>query len=291
MQPIHKGLANKPFYDHTPQGIRSVRVCALSGKLPNGNCKETVTEYFPAGAVPKKKCDMHQEYTVCSSSGKLPTPYCPKDQLKVSSVVVIPKDSVYQKLSDEQLQEYIPGAFRSLASLGSYDYNNPKQRSAFCPIHGENWKQNEEHSNQLASEANQLIRQVRESIKQYSGQMSAQDKDALETAINKLKEALSANTPSKEGSGMDTGKVKTEMGNLRAIHEKILSRIPKEPAKDPGIPPNPDSTDNPEDEKGEENNPDKSPDPGAVTPVTPNPSSGKETDQQQKQKDQTIDNK
>ena len=291
MQPIHKGLANKPFYDHTPQGIRSVRVCALSGKLPNGNCKETVTEYFPAGAVPKKKCDMHQEYTVCSSSGKLPTPYCPKDQLKVSSVVVIPKDSVYQKLSDEQLQKYIPGAFRSLTSLDSYDYNNPKQRGAFCPIHGENWKQNEGQFNQLVSEANQLIRQVRESIKQYSGQMSAQDKDALETAINKLKEALSANTPSKEGSGMDTGKVKTEMGNLRAIHEKILSRIPKEPAKDPGIPPNPDSTDNPEDEKGEENNPDKSPDPGAVTPVTPNPSSGKETDQQQKQKDQTIDNK
>jgi len=237
--------------------------------------------------VPKKKCDMHQDYTVCSASGKLPTPYCPKDQLKVSSVVVIPKDSIYQKLSDEQLQEYIPGAFRSLDSLGSYDYNNPEQRSAFCPIHGENWKQNEEQSKQLVSEANQLIRQVQESIKQYSGQMSAQDKNALETAINKLKEALNAKTspPPKEGQslpGMDAGRVKAEINNLRTVHEKIISRIPKQPeGKDPGVPPNPDNTNNPGDDKKEEDNhPNKSPDPGPANPVTSNPSPGKETGQQ-----------
>ena len=234
MEKIHKDLENKPFYESIPDGVKQVTVCALFGKLPNEMCKETVTEYFPENAVPTEECDMHREFTVCRYSGKLPTPYCPEDHLVSSPIVVIPKDSIYQKLTDEQLQQYIPGAFRTPVDQTSFDYNNPEQRDAFCPLHDEKWKQSEDQREQLTSEANQLIHQINENIDRYSDKLTPQDKNTLETAINKLKEALNTGTPAPPEEGQpyyteipyfDADKVRTEMNALREAYENIFNNI------------------------------------------------------------------
>jgi penicillin-binding protein 1A len=197
-------------------------------------CKETVTEYFPEGTVPTEECDMHHEFLICSYSGKLPTPYCPEDHLVTSPIVVLPEDSIYQKLSDEQLQQYIPGAFRTPVDQSSFDYNDPEQREAFCPLHGEQWKQSEDLRAELTYEANQLINQINDNISRYYDKLTPQDLDILGAAIDKLKEALNSGLtePPLEGEPyyteipyFDSEKVIEEMSNLRTTYDEIFDRI------------------------------------------------------------------
>ena len=192
MQPIHKNLPNIPFYENIPQDVKSVTVCAISGKLPNELCKETVTEYFPEGAAPTEVCDMHQELVICRYSGKLPSPYCPEEHHVIRPIVVIPKDSIYQQLTDGQLAAYIPGAFRNPVDLSTFDYNNPEQRSAFCPLHNEEWKLAEDQRAELTYQASLLIDQINDNIYRYNGQLTDEDLTTLENAINKVKETLNA---------------------------------------------------------------------------------------------------
>lgn len=190
MKKIHEDLEYKRFYDKVPKGVKSVTVCAISGKLPNEECDETVKEYFPSNAVPKDHCDMHLKITVCGYSGKLPSPYCPKEHLVTKSVIILPEDSIYQKLTDEQLEKIIPGAFRSLEGVGEYDYNNPEHAEKFCPIHTEAWLEGEGLWESLSQQANQLIDQVNENVSRYADYLKKAQVDKLDKAIKSLKDAL-----------------------------------------------------------------------------------------------------
>jgi penicillin-binding protein 1A len=234
MEKIHQGLPEIPFYDSVPEGVKSVTVCALSGKLPTDACTQTVTEYFPEDAVPTEVCDMHKKLTICKYSGKLPTPYCPAEFLAESSIVVIPSDSIYQKLSDEQLQQYIPGAFRTPVDQSSFDYNNPEQRGAFCPLHGEQWKNGEDRREELTNEANQLISQIQDNMDRYQDKLTQQDVSTLENAISSLKETLNAAVPVPPAEGQpyyteiptfEPDKVQKEIDNLRETYDTIFNNI------------------------------------------------------------------
>jgi penicillin-binding protein 1A len=234
MEKIHQDLEEIPFYSDIPEGVKSVKVCALSGKLPTSACDKTVTEYFPENAVPTEECDMHQKLTICKYSGKLPTPFCPEDHMAESSIVVIPEDSIYQRLTDEQLQTYVPGAFRTPVDQASFDYYNPEQRDAFCPVHGEQWKYGEQLRESLTNEANQLISQIRDNMDRYSDKLTQQDVDTLENAISKVTEALNAGVipPPEEGEPYYTeipyfepDKVQREIDSLRETYDQIFDRI------------------------------------------------------------------
>ena len=190
MERIHENLEYKPFYESVPHGVKSVKICSISGLLPSEDCKETTTEYFPSNAVPKDKCDMHKKITVCGYSGKLPSPFCPLEHSVSNSVVVIPKDSIYQQLTDEDLNKYIPGAFRTLEDLGKLDYNNPEHADLFCSLHNEEWQLVEQQRLELIQKAEQLTSQISDNIIRYGDYLTQQEKDALTKAINSLNKAL-----------------------------------------------------------------------------------------------------
>lgn len=233
MKEIHEGLENKPFYDSVPEGVKSVKICTISGKLPNEECTETSTEYFPANAVPEEHCDMHVKITVCAYSGKLPSPYCPQEHLVTSSVIVLPKDSVYQQLTDEQLAKIknLAGAFRDLEGVGDFDYNNPEHKEHFCPLHTESWRQGEDIRAGLVQQANQLITQITDNANRYSAYLSQKQIDALNKAINSLKAAIaevSLTPPGKdepyytEIPVFDPEKVLAEIDNLQRTYASIF---------------------------------------------------------------------
>ena len=73
MKEVHKKLDKKRFTK--PEGVVSAKVCKDSGKLATSECKNTYTEYFAKGTVPKA-CDGHTTFKVCKETGKIATEYC-----------------------------------------------------------------------------------------------------------------------------------------------------------------------------------------------------------------------
>jgi len=234
MEKIHEGLENKPFYDRIPEGVKSVTVCAVSGKLPTDACNDTVTEYFPANAVPKETCDMHRQITVCAYSGKLPSPYCPQEHLVTKSVIVLPKSSKYQQLTDEQLEkiEKLAGAFRSLDDIEQYDYNNPKHADKFCQLHTKEWSNSEELRKGLSQQADQLIAQVTGDIAKYSDYLKKAQIDELNRIIDNIRKLLTEEELEVPGEDdpyytelpqFKPDKVQEEMDKLRKTYESIFN--------------------------------------------------------------------
>ncbi|NLC44212.1 MAG: hypothetical protein GX783_08005, partial [Clostridiales bacterium] len=234
MEKIHENLENKPFYESVPEGVKSVTICPISGLLPSEECSETIREYFPSNAVPKEKCNMHQKVTICGYSGKLPSPYCPEGHLITKSVFVIPEDSVYQKLTDKELQNIkeLSGAFRSLTDLDKLDYNNPDHKEQFCSLHTDSWNSGEEQRKGLIEQANQLIKQITDNMSRYNAFLTQSQKDSLIKAINKLNEAL-AEEPVKlpkpgdpyytEVPPFKPEAIQAPMDNLRKTYENVFN--------------------------------------------------------------------
>ncbi len=73
MKNVHKDLKGKKF--EKPDSVVTAKVCSQSGKAATKSCKNTYTEYFAAGTVPKA-CDGHVVVKMCKESGKVATQYC-----------------------------------------------------------------------------------------------------------------------------------------------------------------------------------------------------------------------
>ena len=80
MKQVHKKLDNKRF--EKPSEVVTARVCRNSGKLATAECKNTYTEYFVKGTVPKA-CDGHVKLNICKESGKIATDFCLETEEKI----------------------------------------------------------------------------------------------------------------------------------------------------------------------------------------------------------------
>lgn len=241
MEPIHEGLDNIPFFDSVPEDVERVTVCAISGQLPSSMCASLVTEYFPKNAIPQETCDLHQEQVICKYSGKLPSPFCPDDHLTNRSIVVIPQDSVYQQLSDEELAKYIPGAFRNPVYSNTFDYYNPDQRDAFCPLHTAEWSEGENQRAQLSYQASLLIEQIKVNMQMYTDLLSNEQKDKLNNAIVLLEATLLSGLVSPPAEGepyytevqkFDPSAVRAGMDQLRNTYQKVFDDLYNSPIDD-----------------------------------------------------------
>ena len=94
-------------------------------------------------------------------SGKTPSPYCPQENRAKSSAVLLPKDSPYRMLSDQELNKYLPGAVKNLDKLSNLDYSNPNDRPYFCPLHTKEWYEGEQQRETMIAQASALIAQVK----------------------------------------------------------------------------------------------------------------------------------
>ena len=57
MKKVHENLIKTNF--SRPKNVEEATICKNSGKLANGNCKNTYVEYFRKGTVISEKCDIH----------------------------------------------------------------------------------------------------------------------------------------------------------------------------------------------------------------------------------------
>lgn len=265
MDRLHENLENKKFYDAVPDGVVQYTVCGVSGKRPNGElCRRhgLVTEWFPKDAIPgpDEVCDMHVEIEACPYSGKIPSPYCPQENRAKSSAVLLPKDSPYRMLSDQELNKYLPGAVKDLDKLSNLDYSNPNDRPYFCPLHTKEWYEGEQQREIMITQASALIEQVRANMNnpKYIPKLTNEQMDVLNKAIAKLEEALEngkIDPPAKldaeqvieELPIFDPSLAQAEMENLDKLNKEIFTAIERELEKDkqpePGNQPNAENQD------------------------------------------------
>ena len=57
MRNVHSNLIKASF--DRPRGVEEATICKQTGKIANGGCKDTYTEYFRKGTVPSERCDKH----------------------------------------------------------------------------------------------------------------------------------------------------------------------------------------------------------------------------------------
>ena len=55
--------------DITPEGVKKIKVCSVSGCIPNGDCEETEDTWFIPGVSPITKCRIHRKITVDTRTG------------------------------------------------------------------------------------------------------------------------------------------------------------------------------------------------------------------------------
>jgi hypothetical protein len=77
---LHEGLPVEYF--QVPQGIETVAIDGVSGKLPTKYSPNTKDEVFIQGTEPTLPDDVHIPFKICKASGKLATKYCPLDQVE-----------------------------------------------------------------------------------------------------------------------------------------------------------------------------------------------------------------
>lgn len=91
MKDIHAGLPGARFT--RPNGIVSATICRDTGMKATDKCKNTYSEIFINGTIPKS-CDGHGEsYEICKETGKLANEFCP-DKEKIFNKGVPPKEKL-----------------------------------------------------------------------------------------------------------------------------------------------------------------------------------------------------
>lgn len=124
MTEIHADLEPKQFT--MPDGIISVEVDRISGKLPTELTKEDprntiITDIFIRGFEPTEEDDVHVKVRICKESGKLATDFCPDDMVE-------------EKVMVKRPEPYDPKEHNDIV-LADSEYDAPTEE---CDIHNEN---------------------------------------------------------------------------------------------------------------------------------------------------------
>lgn len=235
MTEAHKNLEPKNFYDAPPEGVHQYTVCGVSGKTPvPGLCDADpahpeVTEWFPDYAKPDPEdvCDMHISADICSYSGAPAGPYCPQDAIVHQSAVVLRPDSRYQLLTDEQIQQFLPGAVRDISAIVTGENT--------CPLHTERWYEQEGWRRNMRSQADTLISTVKNHMNDstYKPLMTSDEKRDLDKLINQLEDLLDAGNKGPPVPGeyytelpvFDSEAAQDKIDELRDRDEEIIDRI------------------------------------------------------------------
>jgi len=246
MTAAEKNAEPQNFYDETPADMGRYTICGLSGKqIIPGLCDADtiyppVTEWFPKDARPDPEdptqvCDMHVGARICTYSGYPAGQYCPEEAVSDSPMIVLPADSRYQLLTDEQLAQYLPGAVRSYEQTGLAGDPNQQQT---CPLHDYDWWRREQRRGNLRSQADTLIGTVKAHMKSttYGAKMTSDEKNDLKKLISQLNDLLDSGNkgPPPEGRywtelpGFDPDATEAKMDRLDERDQEIIDRIDAE---------------------------------------------------------------
>jgi len=228
MAQLVKGKEDKPIIDKTSQelGLVKVKICSVSGKVATEACEaddkhKPVEAWFPADNVPKETCDWHQVFPVCKESGKIATQYCPDtaDNIIMKSLLFLPDDSIYWKLTNEQRNKYLPGALHALPSGESVsDLNEtmPEYYDYYCSIHTQEWYDQLTARNDAIDAAQDQIDGSNAVLADSQYSMSLSDRQQLTNKISEVSSLIS-------NSSATTAAIEQATDELRQLTLKLVA--------------------------------------------------------------------
>lgn len=86
-----------------PKGLKTVRICPVSGKLAGPDCGSSVKEIFIRGTEPAEQCDMHKNVRIDMRNGLLATPKCPHEFVANKTFIYYPPEYAEWE-ADERIQ-------------------------------------------------------------------------------------------------------------------------------------------------------------------------------------------
>ena len=182
------------FYSSIPPGVTQATVCGVSGKLVTDLCEADknyppVTEYFPVGAVPTETCDVHVQTELCGISGQLPGEYCPDDCLVEASGIMLPEDSPFWLLSEEDRGKYIKGL--TGVALASGETGEVGEKTT-CTLHTAEWAAGEAQRDIQRTNSQKVITSIQTTMSSepYASKMTSAEKTTIQTLIDAVNAAL-----------------------------------------------------------------------------------------------------
>jgi len=90
---MEEALRDTPVHDFSvPDGMVTVEICPVSGKLHSDKCPSTRTEIYAAGTEPQAPCDIHVDVRLCSVSGLRAGQFCPSNAVENKYFEVYPTE-------------------------------------------------------------------------------------------------------------------------------------------------------------------------------------------------------
>lgn len=216
MNPLHEGLADSKIYPEVDSDVIEVTVCAVSGKLPNGDVCEhdqggygTRTELFIKGTEPTEVCDMHFEVKYCKESGLLANKYCTDDCIEVRTAVKLEANSEYFKLHKSETYEYKLYQYFPIYYVDDVPYigiletdtdgnitiKEVKQGNhCFCTVHNQTTNTAAGKRKELQSKTEAYLKQIKRTLNQtkYKNNISTIQTEQIDLAIALLEAEVNA---------------------------------------------------------------------------------------------------
>jgi 1A family penicillin-binding protein len=90
---MEEALRDTPVHEFAvPDGLVTVEICPVSGKLHTDQCPAARKEIFVAGTEPKDPCDIHVDVRLCSVSGLRATQFCPDNVVETKYFEAYPTE-------------------------------------------------------------------------------------------------------------------------------------------------------------------------------------------------------
>jgi hypothetical protein len=228
MSKILEGKTNKDIIqaDAASLGLVKRKVCSVSGLLATDACAQDtdhppVDAWFVKGTEPTENCSLHQTVTVCSASGKLAYKFCPDSDKKTVSALFLPSDSIYLKLSSDQLAKY--GLHYVFPAPDGFDINSLTPEDAafstyFCNVHTQEWYGDQQALATAISAAKDQISASQAVLSDSSLSMSMDDRSSLSAKIAELQTLISSEDATTGAVEQKTSELKTLTDNLKALY-------------------------------------------------------------------------
>ena len=234
MEKILDGKENMPIIDADPASLGLVQrsVCSVSGKIATDACKgdlgghTPVNAWFVSGTEPTEQCDWHYTYPVCEESGKIANQYCPVVGSS-RALLLLPADSVYWKLTDEQRSKYLPGVLAALqVDDPLVDNDSVLPGSYYCDIHNETWYYAHQQRIAAVSNASAQIDASHAVLANPDYAMSAADRSQLSGKIGELRNLIDDPVSSAAAIEQVTYELRSLTETLVSIYSQMQPAIP-----------------------------------------------------------------
>lgn len=119
-----------------PGGIKKIRICSKSGKLPLKQCSEVLEEIFLNANVPGQYCDIHKVYKIDKRNGLTAIKNCPQQYIEKKVYEVYPIEYYNWALNSgielpPQRTSNIPVQDTGMAENGYFDIDSPADGDIF----------------------------------------------------------------------------------------------------------------------------------------------------------------